>query len=131
MCPPKKMTNQMSTKKRPPKKITNQTSTKKRPPKKKSKRTRGRRKNVHQNLVYHSITYFCCSSNSITKGGLSVVHDLLAQFGATHLLLLISAILELYYFGVESKCSCRPLPSLFVFLLSNQRYCGTPSTLTS
>ena len=46
------MTNQTSTKKRPPKKMTNQTSTKKCPPKKKSKRTIGRRKNVHQNLVY-------------------------------------------------------------------------------
>ena len=44
----------MSTKKRPPKQMTNQTSTKKRPPKKKSKRTIGRRKNVHQNLVYRS-----------------------------------------------------------------------------
>ena len=32
--------------------MTNQKSTKKRPPTKKSKRTRGRRKNVHQNLVY-------------------------------------------------------------------------------
>ena len=32
--------------------MTNQTSTKKCPPKKKSKRIVGRRKNVHQNLVY-------------------------------------------------------------------------------
>ena len=40
MCPPKKMTNQMSTKKRPPKK--------------ESQRTRGRLNNVHQIVNYQT-----------------------------------------------------------------------------
>ena len=76
LCPPKKMTNQTSTKKRPPKKMTNQTSTKKHPPKKKSKRTRGLRKSVHQIVNYRRFTSqkCCVSLTSLLLGNVMGTH---------------------------------------------------------
>ena len=110
----------MSTKKRPPKKITNQTSTKKRPPKKKSKRTRGRRKNVHQNLVYRRNNYFQSRLNASVLFMYSRRHEEVQNSE----LICLSSVFERETLVLWAKKLGRTITSLFALVLHNSLSLG-------